>query len=209
MKALWIMALCVGACGLGEIAFAEGSSCKDTIVVFSDDNPIAPGERQAPRITMVLDCLASSANLPEQTTLNYFSYSAGKFCQSHRVCGNVKAWRGQFKVGTRIYWGQSLFPQQGTSFTGSSGDCDDYNDRDHDTSSDGGHGYAYPGYWWTSPMYCDSGRNQVYAEFKISRDIIKRDCSAVEDWQCLDVPQPPGGIPISGIPVVPRVPVKP
>lgn len=178
-----------GIMGLCDTAQGETSSCKDTIVVFNDDNPVVSGDKQAPRVTMVIDCMASSANIPEQTTLNYFTYSQGKFCQSNRVCGNVSAWRGQFKVGTRIYWGQPLFPHNlgGTSYYGSTNSCDSENDRDNDSSDKG---YTYPGYWWTSPMYCDSGRNQVYAEFKIAREIINRDCSPVEEWQCLDVPQP-------------------
>ncbi len=189
MKMRWALSLCAGVLGMGGVALAEGSSCKDTIVVFNDDNPVAPSNGQAPRVTMVLDCMASSANLPEQTTLNYFTYSAGRFCQSNRVCGNVKAWRGQFKIGTRIYWGQPLYPSQSTSIYSGNGGCDSTNDKDNDQS---GKDYVYPGYWWSSPGYCDSGRNQVYGEFKLSREIINRDCGPVESWQCLDVPQPPG-----------------
>jgi hypothetical protein len=174
-------------------AFAENSSCKDTIIVFNDDNPRVPGgsqtpsDGQAPRVTMVLDCMASSTNIPESTTLHFFTYSQGKFCQASRICGNVKAWRGQFKIGTRVYWGQSLFPHSGTSTYSRSNGCDEENDNDRDNS---GREYVYPGNWWGSPQYCDSGRSSVYAEFRIARDIIKRDCSAVEDWQCLDVPHP-------------------
>jgi hypothetical protein len=208
MKAMGMIWLCVGVCGLGEIAFGDGGSCKDTIVVFNDDNPVAPVDRQAPKVTMVLDCMASSANLPEQTTLNYFTYSSGKFCQSSRVCGNVKAWRGQFKIGTRIYWGQPILPYNyGTSYYGSNSGCDSYNDKDSDSNTDN-KGYVYPGYWWTSPQYCDSGRNQVYGEFKIGREIIDRDCSAVEAWQCLDIPQPSGGG-SPGNPVTPQSPQTP
>ncbi len=202
MKVRWIVSFCVGVCGVSEIAFAESSSCKDTIVVFNDDNPIAPADKQSPKITMVLDCMASSTNIPEQTTLNYFTYSGGKFCQSNRVCGNVKAWRGEFKIGTRIYWGQPVFPQYGTSNIGSNNGCDGSNNQDTNNSGNSsGSPYVYPGSWWTNPIYCDSGRDQVYAEFKIARDIINRDCAPVEAWQCLDVPQPPGQ-------VTPPAPVK-
>jgi hypothetical protein len=194
MKMRLSISICIGFLGANGVAFAEGSSCKDTIVIFNDDNPIAPTTAQAPRVTVVLDCMASSANLPEQTTLNYFTYSAGQFCQSNRVCGNVKAWRGQFKIGTRIYFGQPLYPQQSTYNMGNNNNCDDSNDNDNNSNNNVSNTYVYPGNWWGAPSYCDSGKNQVYAEFKISREIINRDCGPVEQWQCLVVPQPPGQI---------------
>ncbi len=193
MKTLGIYIFSLGMMTAPAIALAENSSCKDTIIVFNDDNPLsssaetARDNKQSPRVTMVLDCLASSTNIPESTTLHFFTYSQGKFCQSSRVCGNVRAWRGQFKVGTRVYFGQPLFPQQGTSaYSGNSG-CDEETETDNDTS---GREYPYPGYWWSNPMFCESGRSNVYAEFRLSRDILDRSCKPLEQWRCLDVPQP-------------------
>jgi hypothetical protein len=171
-----------------QTAFAEGS-CRDTIVVLSDDNPTVSDGQQAPRVTMVLDCLASSQNFPEQTTLNYFTYSAGKFCQSSRVCGNVRTWRGDFRIGAKYYFSQSLVPDTSTSM----GDCNG-SSSGSSGSSGGGNGNPnsnpYGGYWWDHPVFCDSGMSNVYAEFKIGYENIKRDCSNVEEWICLDVPHP-------------------
>lgn len=182
-------------------AFGEGS-CKDTIIVLSDDNPTVSDGKQAPRVTMVLDCHASSQNFPEATTLNYFVYSAGKFCQSSRVCGNVRGWRGDFRVGGKYYFGQPLVPNSSTSMGGcsssssssssSSGGSSSSSSSSSASAGGGGypHGNPYGGYWWDNPVFCDQGISNVYAEFRISYEKINRDCSSIEEWFCMDVPQP-------------------
>ena len=81
------------------------TSCEDRFIVLSDDDPEM---KDAPRVTMYLDCHASISDTPEGTTLNYFTYHRGRFCQSYRICGNVRKWTGDFQIGASIHFGVSL-----------------------------------------------------------------------------------------------------
>jgi hypothetical protein len=168
---------------ISNIVLAE--SCRDQVVVLTDEKPVAGSPT---RITMFLDCHASNDEFPEVTTLNYFTFASGKFCQSHRVCGNVKAWKGSFRVGAKWYFDDTFGGYYNRWNDGEfDEDCDDEDDDDNRYSR-----YPYYG-GWGSPYGggygSDVGGSNVYGEFKISFEKIDRYCGGIQSWECVEAPR--------------------
>ena len=84
-----------------SLAFAE---CKDLVLRMQDSS----GKSKGREITAFFNCHGGSYDFPEATTLNFFEWKNGQLCHSHRVCGNVKYWKGHFGVGATWVWGSTL-----------------------------------------------------------------------------------------------------
>lgn len=94
----------VGALALGatsSLAFAE---CKDLVLRMQDSS----GKSNGREITAFFNCHGGSYDFPEATTLNFFEWKNGQLCHNHRVCGNVKYWKGHFGVGATWVWGSTV-----------------------------------------------------------------------------------------------------
>lgn len=149
------------------VCFAE--SCKDQVVVLTDENPLPDAPT---RITMFLDCHSANSEIPESTTLNYWTFHQGKFCHAHRVCGNIWNITGDLRIGTKWYFGEAL----GSVY-------DNWSDNDNEDSNNSR--WYQPGYGFG--MHSVAADN-VYAEFKIGFEKINHFCKKMKAWECIDIP---------------------
>mgnify|MGYP001212946929 CR=1 FL=1 len=82
--------------------------CKDTILKMKDPK----GGDNAREITSFLNCHGGSFHHPEATTVHMFEWKTvhgeRKLCQSTRVCGNAKIWRGGLSIGAVWSMGHSI-----------------------------------------------------------------------------------------------------
>lgn len=92
------------------------AECKDLVMRMASPD----GKRE---ITTFFNCHGGSYQIPEATTTHLFEWKGGELCQTTRVCGNVKGWRGTFGVGALWTFGNSFtdFSQKVSSLTKSNG----------------------------------------------------------------------------------------
>lgn len=96
---------------LSSVLFCTGflsnelsAGCKDLVLRMQDQ-----GAKHSDReLTMVLSCHGGSYEFPEATTVNIFEWKHGNFCHAHRVCGNVKYWKGHIGAGAAWSWGTTV-----------------------------------------------------------------------------------------------------